>query len=780
MPPGKLSENDFSEALEKLVSLANASPPQALLPLIRRFWDSPDLAFTTPMPGTTDTPQLPPGFVEAVSSYRDDGPESLLRDYPDFAMAVVLTKIWLTKLRDSQLQRWLSARPNSRELRRWVEILLPVARYLEPALDPTVKIREFPEILDCLKDVHWVQPWVGKADLAQSITLYISNKGYIPRNTYQGWRAAGVKHLYLAVQAVIGDTPMTATHIVEALSSMGSIEESEAHDSLPFTMTEAPRVPTTTPATTTLPLIDLPPLPRLRIERQQQPDILAALLEGQHRAFILYGGAGMGKTTLVGQVLRAPEAQAAFPGGIAWAAGNGSAEEIAAAWCTALNLKRRPNTTWTQCWQQAGHTTGRALLVLDDVVTLADAAVLAAGFSPEAALLLTTQFGAETWEALAHSWLEPERIWRMQIGAFTPAEARALVEQAHRRPLTTEEGEVLEQLGVQTGWNPVFWSRVALQTGLEDWRMLLLEMQTYGVTTEQIEVNAQAQWRRMQNSAVQGELIQLGEYFLTPTPFGNGYAAAVWKVQPALVSHRLHRLQALGLIEELEFGDPAGIVKQLWRIRPEILKCFWQPSRFTKWRQDFDFRRRRARLTPSILANTPAGWAIPWQFRLLSFPWFVLTLPWELLGITLQSLHPQLRQRGSWTRRWLRGVERQWQEDAQRRGIQLPIEHHIVTDAANTVFWRVLIGELLLLIAVGAIAGLLLGPWLNSTAKDWLFMWLWTRQGWVVIMGALGLWAILELSRMPWLYYRMGLDYPPLHWLARAARWLGMRDPNVD
>jgi len=522
----------------------------------------------------------------------------------------------------------------------------------------------------------------------------------------------------------------------------------------------------------------LPPLPRLRVERQQQAEVVAAVTSGHYRAFVLYGGAGMGKTTLAGQVLRAPEVQAAFPGGIAWAPGDSSVEEIAAAWCAALNLKRNPNTTWTQCWRQVGANMEKTLLVLDDVVNLSDAAVLVDGFGPDAVVLLTTQFGAETWEALAHSWLEPEAIWRGQIGAFTPTEARTLVEQAQKRLLTTEEREVLEQLGTRTGWNPVFWSRVARQTGLDAWQTLLLETQAGDFVSGQIAANAQAQWVRMQNTVEQDWLMQLGTHLLTPTPFGNGYAAAVWQIQPQLVDHRLHRLEALGLVEGLEFGDPARIVTQLWRIRPEILACFWKPPRFKHRGHNVTFRRQRARLAQSILADTPTGWAIPWQFRLASLPWFVITLPWELLGIILLGLFPQLKQRESWTRHWLSSAEQQRQEHLQRRGIQLPIEHPIIADAANYVFWYVLIGELLALSAVGAIAWLLLSPWLDSAVKDWVFTWLWTRQGWTVIMGGLGLWAALELSRMPWLLYRMGVDYPPLHWLACAARWLGMREPE--
>lgn len=786
MLPGKLSKNDFSEALEKLVSHENASPPQALLPLIRRFWDSPDLALTTSTLGTADTTQLPPGFVEAVSGYRDDGPEFLLQSYPDFAMAVVLTKIWLTKLRDSQMQRRLLRDPKSRELRRWVEILLPVARYLEPVFDPNTKVKEYPEILDCLKDVHWVQPWVGKADLAQSIACYISNKGYIPRNTYQGWRAAGVKRLYLAVQAVIGDTPMTATNIVETLSSMGSIEESEADDSLPLTMTEAARVSTTTPATKTSPLINLPPLPRLRIERQQQPDIITALLDGQHRAFILYGGAGMGKTTLAGQVLRAPEVQAAFPGGIAWAAGNSSVEEIAAAWCAALNLKRSPNTTWTLCWRQGSANIEKTLLVLDDVAASPDLMVLFDFIGPNAVVLFTTQFGQETWETLARNWLEPELIWRLQIGPFSPAETRALLEQEQQRQLTDEEWAVVEQLGVQGDWDPEYLGQVALQSDLAEWQVMLAELRTAPDALHNSTQRVRAQWERLEHDPLRAHTEKLAATMLEPRPFGTLYAAAVWKVAPETAARRLQEQARLGLIQPLEFHDPVGLIPRLWHIPKRVQSCITttSPSSFNP---DPDRQRRRvvarqrAELARIILRDAGPAWRAPWQFQLLGIPWILTAVLWEpwggiwhLLGTTLGTRAPQ-NWRSIWQRWWLAGAENARVAAFKRRGAHVPMEYQCLTDASYDIRNIILIGAGTILVGFMALA--LYGLSLTAASRAALFNSVGFRYTWLALLIGLSLWGFTQITHTLWLLYRMGVDYPPLHWLARAAQWLGMREP---
>ncbi len=790
MSPEKLSEKTLLEALEDLVSPTEKPPPQALMPLIKHFWAAPDAARAIKTLSIADNPRLPPRLLEIVSSYMDDEPELLLRDHPNFATAVVLTTIWLTKLRNPRLQKPVAGTMKARELRGWAEILLPVARYLEPAFDPTNEAREYPEVLEYLKDVHWVQRWVEKEDLAQNITRYIvdaidPDKGSIPRSTYQGWRKAGVKSLYLAVRTVVEGAPLTSSiSPIQALLSGDIIEDWEKRNSQFVTPPETAGM-SAIPATIAS-LKNLPPLPRLCIERQQLADISAALLHTQYRAIILYGGAGMGKTTLAGQVVRTPEVQAAFPGGIAWASGAGAVEEIAAAWGTDLHLKREGHTSWTQCWRQKDAVTGKMLLVLDDVVTLPDLRGWFEGIDPNAVVLLTTQFGQETWEAVARSWLEPELIWGIQIGPFSPAEARALVEQAQRRPLTDEEWKVVENLGLLCDGDPQYLGRVALHSNLAEWQALLAELRAAPEALHSSIQRVRTQWERLEHDPFRAYTEKLAAYMLEPRPFGTLYAAAVWKVAPEIAARRLEEQARLGLVQALEFHDPLGLIPRLWHLPKPVQGCIAMTAP-PSFNPDPDRRRRRmvtrqrAKLARTILHHAGPAWRAPWQFQLLGIPWILAAVLWEPWGWlwrwagTASGPRAPQNWRSLWQRWWLAGAENARVETFKQHGAHVPLEYQCLTDAASDIGNVFLRGAAL--IFVGFVVLALYGLSLAPASRSAFFNSAGFQYAWLVLLIALSLWSFTRITHIFWLLYRMGLDYPPLHWLARAARWLGMREP---
>jgi len=790
MSSANLSETAFLEALENLVSPAEKSPPQELLPLIKHFWAAPDIASAIKTLSIADDPRLPPGLLEIASSYIDDGPELLLQEHPNFATAVVLTTIWLTKLRNPRLQKPAAGTMKARELREWAEMLLPVARYLEPAFDPTNEARKYSEVLEYLKDVHWVQRWVEKEDLAQNITRYIvkamdPDTGSIPRPTYQDWRKAGVRFLYQAVRTVMEGVPITAsTSPIKALLSDAIIEDWEERNRQSVTPPEIAGL-STRPATIAS-LTHFPPLPRLRIERQPLADISAALRHPHYRAIILYGGAGMGKTTLAGQVVRAPEIQAAFPGGIAWASGAGSVEEIAAAWGTDLHFKREGHSSWTQCWRQQGADTGKMLLVLDDVVTLPDLKGLFEGVDPNAVVLLTTQFGQEIWEAVARNWLEPELIWGIQIGPFSPAEARALVEQAQRRPLTDEEWEVVANLELLSEGDPQYLGRVALHSNLAEWQALLAELRVAPEALHSSIQRVRTQWERLEHTPFRAYTETLAACMLEPRPFGTLYAAAVWRVTPEIAARRLEEQARLGLVQALEFHDPMGLIPKLWHLPKPVQGCIalTAPPSFNP---DPDRRRRqgaarqRAKLARALLHYAGPAWRAPWQFQLLGIPWMLAAVLWEPWGWLWRwagtALGPRAPRnwRSLWQRWWLAGAENARVETFKQHGAHVPLEYQCLTDAASDIGNVFLRGAAL--IFVGFVVLALYGLSLAPASRGAFFNSAGFQYTWLVLLLGLSLWSFTRITHIFWLLYRMGLDYPPLHWLARAARRLGMREP---
>lgn len=370
----------------------------------------------------------------------------------------------------------------------------------------------------------------------------------------------------------------------------------------------------------------------------------------------------------------------------------------------------------------------KTLLVLDDVVNLSDAAVLVDGFGPDAVVLLTTQFGAETWEALAHSWLEPEAIWRVQIGAFTPTEARTLVEQAQGRPLTTEEWEIVELIGIHTGWEPTQLVQVASQAGLDAWLYMLDEMETDELPTIPWE-QAALQWKRLSGSDLQQWLIQLARHMLTPSHFGLLYAAGgAWRVTPGLAFHRLEQLERAGLVERVQSMTPEKEETALWRIRPSILSQFWRPRRHLLHRLFIQWHYPR--ISRSIAQVTRAEW-LPWPLNVfVGMPITLLVTPVYLSRVLYAKLKtPPKRQ-------------------AAPSKTSLSLEYLISTDATTVVAVQLLCGLLAPVIFLFVAAALLpllpLTPLQQARIADSIWF---KPQTWIIF--GLG-WFLLHMGRLSW------------------------------
>jgi len=775
-----ISYNDLSKLLLGLGGKKAAEVPDELRVIVQAYWESEILAQSTNGSGLQSDLSRPSEFQELIQYFQEYSIQDLNieRDYPNIAVTITLIAIWLGQIRDPLLQQCTEAPITENHLRTWTECLLLVIRYLESTLNPgDSKQFKRPRNLSFLRDTDWVGKWVGQQHLAQQIVNYVSGAELDSRGNYEAYREAGVRHFLRGINRLIEEpTPIPDWTKTPPLTGalFRAQEVGQSTQSVTGTAVEKRLILSPGP-------LFLPPLPRLRVERQQQAGIIAALLSGQHRVLILYGGAGMGKTTLIGQVLRTPEVRAAFLGGIAWADGNGLVEETASAWCAALGLKGSSATTWARCWRRKGASAGKILLVLDDVVKLSNLAALSDGFGPEATLLLTTQFGQETWEELAHAWVAPEAIQRLHIGPFTPVETRHLVEQAQHRPLTDEEWGAIEQIGIQTGWEPAFLARVALQNELEAWQKLLAELKASGLANERVQDRVKHQWQRLEGQKERSWLEQLPAYMLKAAPFGVTYATQIWNVHSDVALSRLDQLSALGLVEELEYADhdPLGFLDRLWQIRPNVLTLFWaMPGSGAKDKTSLkDFHQQRGRWSRNLARKmSEQGIAIPWQFRLCSIPWWIFVIPWEALGWGAIKISNWIhRSNENWKRQWLPGAEDARLQELQRHGLSLPLEYQCLFDATmapdrQVIRWGILI--------VFAVLFLPFMPWFTRAQRVELYASFFYQNLFRIVPTILGLWFLAQLAWIPWLFYRMGVDYLPLRWLARVARWLGMREPE--
>jgi len=629
----------------------------------------------------------------------------------------------------------LPQEPDAELARRWVAVLIPRWQYLEPSLKDERVSRK--AVVRRLTDVSEVQPLLGieEAALAELVAreaagLLKMGGWEVSSTTYNRCRVAGVRHLQHALEKSSGVWASTRGRRVSAAA-----------------------------------LPPLPPLPRLRIERAEQPELVAALTGGGPRALVLYGGAGMGKTTLVGQVLREDEVQTAFPGGIAWASGTQPVEKIAEAWCRGLGLNRQVEGAWMQCWQEQDTRQGRVLLVLDDVSTIQDLAELREGLGPETTLLLTTREASVVPRELVHQWVAPEALLEFPVGPFTPAEGRALVEQARDGAgLRAEEWAVVEELGRHLGWSPDQMARyVAAQPELAAWREALTGL-------------VSGQPLRDRRAALPLWLSLTAPLDAAERPLGVAYAAAVWQVAAPEARRRLQQLTRLGLLQEVtpDSKVSGGLVAEMWQFpRVELAQHWAIPMARAV---ALERQQQRGRLARAILRASGPEWRVPWQFRLLSPPWVVVLL----VGDALWEWGGERWRRGAGARWSLARAEVVWRKEGKWWGAFLPLEYRCLLDGLYTQLPH----RSMWVVGVGLIVGLLLvvlaaGPWLASWPGWQRVVSYGAEYGFPVLLVGVVLWLLWQLSISLWLAYLLGVPYAPLPWLLRIAGWLGMREPDA-
>lgn len=170
---------------------------------------------------------------------------------------------------------------------------------------------------------------------------------------------------------------------------------------------------------------------------------------------------------------------------------------------------------------------------------------------------------------------------------------------------------------------------------------------------------------------------------------------------------------------------------------------------------------------------------------------WVLPLPlWEIIGIIWRFVRPRPGCLGR-ERRWLMCADRAKTKQWKKKGIQLPLEYCCISDTLTIIIpvyllvvlalQGVWVAMLYVLLAPLLVPGLtLLLPGLSLAQRVQIATSFWYQKGNWFLFTILSLWFCEKAGWLFWILYRVELDHPFLEWLARAARWLGMRElPRV-
>jgi len=148
-------------------------------------------------------------------------------------------------------------------------------------------------------------------------------------------------------------------------------------------------------------------------------EVLATERDGQARScgIILYGVAGIGKTTLATAIAHDDDVGGAFYDGVFWVdTCKGSPDAWTESLCAALGRERALGERWPGCWQQwTGDAGRRCLLVVDDLADEAHLEPLIAGLRAQTVVLATTQQPEAAYMAM-EKWLPAGRIERFGLG----------------------------------------------------------------------------------------------------------------------------------------------------------------------------------------------------------------------------------------------------------------------------------------------------------------------------------------------------------------------------
>lgn len=308
----------------------------------------------------------------------------------------------------------------------------------------------------------------------------------------------------------------------------------------------------------------------IHVRRAVERDLVASLTtlrgyrQARWRSVILYGMAGIGKTTSARALADDDQVKRAFHDGVAWVDGSRDPEEEVMRLCLGFNLERAPGERWVECWRRwAGAGERRLLLIVDDAISSEGLSPLIAGLGPQVVVMITTQQGAEI-RGEVERWLPAEAVMEIGVHGLTPAEGRALVEAVAAGPLTDAEWDLVQEVGELVGWHPEALRLAAIEGREVGWEGILDELRADRMPWDGVKRLVLRQWAqlRMDERDRLSDLVQGA----APTAWlTSDDAARLWQVAQPVAERRLWVLEHGGLMESLR-ADQAQ--QHRWRVAP--------------------------------------------------------------------------------------------------------------------------------------------------------------------------------------------------------------------
>jgi hypothetical protein len=750
-----------------LEALQNPHPPVLPAPLaqlMHDYWQTRPLQQAL-VEVDTEVARSAPELGRLLADLRREASfETIWSEHQGVLTAAFLVAVWVTAVRAPRLKA-------ETPLSEWIEVLLPVSRYLEPALYAEGQ-RSWTEAVDRLKNIDWIKGWVGDPALAQQIVRYAGNEGKLTgRHEFQDRRRRGVEHLLIGLQIVQGQGPLPPGSITQLLPGVQPAPDfASLH--VPGTVT----LPSSTgPRLMAAPLLPLDYVARAELA-QLTGQLTSASPETACRAIVLSGITGAGKTTLAAGLAREPTISAAFPDGILWTtADQGTVlEEL----CRQAGLAGRENETWAVRWRRwAGEPTRRALVILDDVVDAALLAPIAGGLGQQMALVVTTQFGDAVAAEMVR-WLPAATIQRLDLEGLGQQDARCLFEHILGHALQADEVGRVSQAGELLGWHAGALAFAAAQAREYGWDGLLAGLRAGGLPSERLRRMVQSQWERLA-AEQRADLSALVRYARGRGPFGPPYAMAAWDLRSGEIAKvRLTQLERAGLIERLQ-AQPGNLYlsPELWQVAPVVARVLHETDTSELaaevWRA-----LDRSRLAGRLQGQAGSLLHVPWQFQLLATAWWLV---WGVLKLIVEAplwVYTSVAHSPELLRRWRmwtlpESTEEHLQGQWQQLGLEPTQEVRLIYDARTVEG----VGKLVAVVA-GVAALALLGAFSLTSPAPRGFGW---SLG-ILLLLAVGVvyWILRPAVWRAWLAHLYGVRAWDLRMIVWACRVLRMQDKPVE
>ncbi len=208
--PPPLSLSSLTDVLEGLARPALPPLPAELAALVSDYWQAqPTLQMLSD--GKSQLVRSAPKIARVLQDFQSSRSlKAIWAAHPGVFVAGALIAVWTSTVCAPRLK-------SATELDEWIEVLLPVSRYLEPALSDEPR-RDWEEATRQLSNAQWVAGWISDPDQAQRIVAHAASAGAIRnRPDYDRKRQRGVEHLLTGIQTVLGQGPLPPGSITKLL-----------------------------------------------------------------------------------------------------------------------------------------------------------------------------------------------------------------------------------------------------------------------------------------------------------------------------------------------------------------------------------------------------------------------------------------------------------------------------------------------------------------------------------------------------------------------------------